>query len=371
MEQTRPTRTIYEREKLYDEVWQEPVVVVARRYGISNIMVKKICRRLKVPVPPLGYWAKLRAGKPVERPPLPPHGPTFFVGYFHEPRADDTELPPLSFLSDSVRQRILDASQTIMVSAQLIEPHALIVQDQQERARINERCTASRQAIAAVFGTEITTTSKPRIRNPLDLQVPDDMLDRAYRVLNTIFQTIEHLGGHVAIDLVSRKTIITVLEYPIRIRMTGRDKCLTLSLREYPARRKTWRDTAHKQLEPQLGHFLVELFECAHRLKTAVQEQARTLRRRQQAEQQRQEHLRQQQEELARFDALERTAQNWHRARAIEAYIAELERRAADEPEHKAREALLDYIAWAREKVAWLDPLVKRDDPFLGENSGG
>jgi hypothetical protein len=257
------------------------------------------------------------------------------------------------------------------VPAQLVDPHALIVQDQQERTKANERSAVSRQAIAAVFGSEMHATSEPRICGALDLQVPEALLDRAYRVLNTVFQTIEHLGGHVVIDPDNRRTIITVLEHPIRIRMAGQGQRLTLALREYPARRKTWRDTAHKQLEPQLGHFLVELFECAHRLKTAVQEQARALRRRQQAEQQRQEHLRQQQEELARFDALERTAQNWHRARAIEAYIAELERRAADEPEPKAHAALLDYIAWAREKVEWLDPLVKRDDPFLGEHSGG
>ena len=28
---------IYEREKLYEEVWKEPVLVVANRYGVSNV----------------------------------------------------------------------------------------------------------------------------------------------------------------------------------------------------------------------------------------------------------------------------------------------------------------------------------------------
>ena len=31
------------------------------------------------------------------------------------------------------------------------------------------------------------------------------------------------------------------------------------------------------------------------------------------------------------------------------------------------RSALQEYIAWAREKIAWLDPLVRQGDPFLGE----
>jgi len=28
---------IYEREKLYEEVWNEPVRVVAKRYGVSDV----------------------------------------------------------------------------------------------------------------------------------------------------------------------------------------------------------------------------------------------------------------------------------------------------------------------------------------------
>jgi hypothetical protein len=32
----------------------------------------KICKKLDIPLPPLGYWAKLQHGKAVTRPPLPP-----------------------------------------------------------------------------------------------------------------------------------------------------------------------------------------------------------------------------------------------------------------------------------------------------------
>jgi hypothetical protein len=65
---------IYEREKLYEEVWKEPVLVVANRYGVSNVALAKACRKLAVPLPPRGYWAKVQAGrKPPPRPPLPPY----------------------------------------------------------------------------------------------------------------------------------------------------------------------------------------------------------------------------------------------------------------------------------------------------------
>jgi hypothetical protein len=64
---------LYDREKLYEEAWSLPVQKVAKRYGISGVALAKICRKLRVPVPGRGYWAKLSAGKIVaERPALPP-----------------------------------------------------------------------------------------------------------------------------------------------------------------------------------------------------------------------------------------------------------------------------------------------------------
>jgi len=65
---------IYDREKLYEEVWKEPALIVAKRYGISGVALGKTCRRLGVPLPPRGYWARIRAGRRVPpQPILPPY----------------------------------------------------------------------------------------------------------------------------------------------------------------------------------------------------------------------------------------------------------------------------------------------------------
>ena len=62
----------YRREILYKEVWRRPVLEVARKYGVSDVALGKACRKLLIPVPGSGYWAKRKAGKPVPmRPPLP------------------------------------------------------------------------------------------------------------------------------------------------------------------------------------------------------------------------------------------------------------------------------------------------------------
>lgn len=59
----------YDRERLYEEVWSEPTQKVARRYGISDVMLSRICRQLEVPKPPRGYWAKEKAGRSLRRRP--------------------------------------------------------------------------------------------------------------------------------------------------------------------------------------------------------------------------------------------------------------------------------------------------------------
>ncbi len=60
------------RERLYHEVWAEPMISVAAKYKVSGSFLARVCTQLNVPRPPRGYWAKLAAGKkPPKRLPLP------------------------------------------------------------------------------------------------------------------------------------------------------------------------------------------------------------------------------------------------------------------------------------------------------------
>lgn len=60
-------------EHLYDAAWPQPIRKLAAKCKVSDVALAKTCRKLKVPVPGRGYWAKLAAGKPLHRrPPLPP-----------------------------------------------------------------------------------------------------------------------------------------------------------------------------------------------------------------------------------------------------------------------------------------------------------
>ncbi len=39
----------YDREKIYEEIWAEPIMHVAKRYGMSDVGLGKICKKLKIP----------------------------------------------------------------------------------------------------------------------------------------------------------------------------------------------------------------------------------------------------------------------------------------------------------------------------------
>ena len=63
----------YDRQKLYDQVWDRPAMYVAREYGVSPNALAKACRKLRVPTPPRGYWTKMLHHRQLPpRPPLPP-----------------------------------------------------------------------------------------------------------------------------------------------------------------------------------------------------------------------------------------------------------------------------------------------------------
>ena len=54
-----PNRDQLTREQLYEKVWSAPTTQVSAEMGISDVSPAKRCKKLNVPKPSLGYWAKV------------------------------------------------------------------------------------------------------------------------------------------------------------------------------------------------------------------------------------------------------------------------------------------------------------------------
>lgn len=95
------------REELYEQVWSMPMTKLARQYEISDVGLAKICKKLEIPVPGRGYWAK--KGRKKRPPLLTLRGvPDFAVHTIKhdEPqveKAENDEIQALSLLKNSYR----------------------------------------------------------------------------------------------------------------------------------------------------------------------------------------------------------------------------------------------------------------------------
>lgn len=96
---------IYDRKKLYQEVWKEPVSIVAKRYGVTDVALAKNCRKLNVPLPPRGYWAKIQAGAKLKKIPLPKYkGRDKIIVNKDEKVKVEKKEDKLSFLPEDVKE---------------------------------------------------------------------------------------------------------------------------------------------------------------------------------------------------------------------------------------------------------------------------
>jgi hypothetical protein len=354
----------YLRNKLYGEVWSEPVSSIAKRYGVSDVSIHKTCKKLHVPVPPRGYWAKRYAGYEVKQEPLPTYeGPEVIIRQQRYLPALPKKDERLTFLEERERTRILQICDHLAVKATLRNAHSLVKQDQIIRKEYKRK---DRERKQNSWNPSYQYGALPPSKL-LAIEVLPEDLARAYRIFSTVLQALEDIKGSIEPNIRNGNTRVMLLSEPIDIFLKSREHNFILVIDENLAQRKYWRDTKNKQVESKIGSFIIEMLTCAHALRVRREERKRVEELRSQQELIRLEREKRQREEIVRFNNLEKAAQDWQRARVIEQYVLELEKVAHEESETQKKEEMLTHVDWAKEKIAWLDPIVAREDPVLGK----
>lgn len=62
---------LFDRERLYAEVWTTPMARVGDKYGVSGRVIIRLCRQLDIPTPARGHWTLVTLGRYVPQPALP------------------------------------------------------------------------------------------------------------------------------------------------------------------------------------------------------------------------------------------------------------------------------------------------------------
>lgn len=376
-----------DRETLYQEVWTDPVTVVAERYALSDVGLAKLCNRLQIPLPRRGYWTKLKAGKTTPKPPLPKLDPKMAPSVKLS-RASDSKVQA----RHSAKEKASDSRRRagdIEVPSELNSPHPLV--------KAAARRLKQRNAWSNVKGLR----SSPG--EVLDIEVTRAALDRALLIADTLIKVLAKQGISTTVNAESKTTFFdvqgtqvsfaitehvkrsdhqvtpseqrarerywnhsllgnTTIEYPI-IRQydyhpTG---FLTITLGRWPSR--NFKDSDRSRLETRLGQVVAGLVSLAAEIKFNKEEKARREEMHRRAEERLKLLKTRFDREEANFKKLEAESANWERACSLRRYIEAVEHQAL--ANDGLTEELVEWATWARAKADWLDPLIDVCDPIL------
>ena len=382
--------TSLSREQLYEQVWAEPVTKIAARLGISDVALAKACRKLRVPLPRRGYWAKIAAGQPARRPMLPRLRP----GESNEYRVTAAAQGPAAAGTATKLDRELQPENAIVVDDTLTNPHPLVAEAQE----ILGKAKANKQGILQRLD-----------RRCLDLRVSPAQLNRGLRIWDALLKALEKRGYPIETIPPAKskrrnaydkpldpehppKTMVTIGEHVIEVGLseglefktppakrppsdapfqeywkwrqtplppkipTGK---LTLTMKGVQnVGRQSWSDGKRARLETSLNSFVRALIRASNALeqhRIEAEEQARKWKAWQEERdrEEREEHLRAEREKVLNDWLL-----RWRTAREIRAFVAEA-RDLIAQGKDEATSETDDHLEWALVRADEIDPLTK------------
>lgn len=165
------------REALYDLAWSQPMTSIGKQMGVSSSYLARVYTRLNIPRPPVGYWAKIEAGKAVPKPPLPDIKPGEEDSW---DRYNDAPLMKPINKSNHVKPR----------------------KSAKRRRSADETHRLIRGAKAHFLKTRDLDHGylKPYKKMLVDLIVSKDNLNTALSAANQIFLALEDFDHHVAFE---------------------------------------------------------------------------------------------------------------------------------------------------------------------------
>lgn len=207
-----------EREKLFNEVWNEPMTTVAKRYDLSDNGLRKRCIKLEIPLPPVGHWAKLQAGKEsVSKPKLPPMKIINQTIYDEDKKhvielediseKTDNELESadgMGLLTTESKEKFIQWCKKIQVPKKIDNYSQLINEYQNEieyrKARDEEHMFHENFRYTDFYWTTHYKTPYRENVAILPITVSEKQSGRALRIMDTLISFVSELGGKVFVN---------------------------------------------------------------------------------------------------------------------------------------------------------------------------
>lgn len=368
------------REHLYEMVWSVPTKVIARDFMISDVGLAKICKRLGVPKPPRGYWAKIAAGRKQSRPPLPANNNLQKPGVYVSKRTVPVELIQFSDATMESIRHLTDQENVVRVSETLANPHPLV----RKTRDVLLRASPDKYGALSTWNKEC-----------LDVRVSKQSLTRCLIIFDALIKRLEQLGFETSISD-KRQTLVkkheTNLELCLfeRSRRTERDSQslqkqdiwnydrfvfepsgeFEITLRRWPLSERRWRDTDLRKLEDRMTDIVLEIVYSIELVQIEMKRREIEQQRRQQLEKEIEEERKRESAEIQRRVQLESQAENWRRANQIRQFVNAYHMNCIDRGIMiDADSPKFEWLKWANEHADRIDPLVSGSVDLVIGNS--
>jgi hypothetical protein len=373
------------RKELYELVWSEPMRILAPRFGISDVALKKACARAEIPTPGLGHWAKKAARKSASQVALGDRPPGMDdevlvgagVGYWHSGWREEELLaalpPPPEFEEpiERVRERIAKTVGKVTVPREVRIWHPAVERLLKEDEQRRERQRASSYP---------SSWDAPLFDNPFER--------RRLRLLNTLVLAAGMMNGKPAIsDREGRSIHFSFYQRQVGIRLDRLKRPrhrgnaansadankvkLSLAILQSPGSeniRIGWQDDEQGKVETRITEIAIQVILTAElqyregairshewRVQREAQPEEEERERKRQAE--RAERERQKRLEQARIDRLLKSAAAFQQAGEIRKYVEAI-RAIQTENSGCSREELEHWSQRALAEADRIDPVV-------------
>jgi hypothetical protein len=206
----------WNREELYAAIWEQPASKAAARYGISDVMLGKVCRKLSIPVPGRGYWARKAARQKLTKPPLPVQKKVPFMPRYKMPdaNANAQPQPPPPEPTDSEYLRIKELESRTIEIGSIEKRHKMVIASE-------KRLSSGKPDRDQIL---LSRSEAPC----LAIHVSANALGRALHIMNAIIVTLEDEGFPVSVGRGIHETSAIIFGHQIKfaifekLEVTGR-----------------------------------------------------------------------------------------------------------------------------------------------------
>ena len=388
----------FEREKLYDEIWDISLTGVSKKYGLNYAKLVQVCKENNIPYPSSAYWTKKNMG----------------LDYTKEiielPEAEEKEIEVLlkntellidkkvsdkdkfikefnflNFLEEDEKKNVAEVIYDLSVD-KYRKNHKVIIEykDKTKEERRKER-------EANYFNPYYNINNY--VEKGYFANISQTQKDRCMKILSAIYFAIEELGGQVNNNflLYVRDENVTIeieeLQDTVIHELTKEEAKKILEYEESQKRhtygykpnirkydyvyngklkitcgdRKYIRETDKIKLEDKLGDIIIKLYEQSEEIKNERLEREKIARKRREEEERKEKIRNDKNSEVQKIKELINCAEDYKIACEIRNYIDAVSKKELLTDEIK------EWSKWANKKANWFDPTIDGEDELLGK----